>query len=96
MRDLFSCRLAFRCATDSSSEVVLGQGWAARNYIAASIDPLARGVGWLLSEAGVPRQVKAAYLIDAQIADLAAHAAQLRRKSRHEMPCVKPLADLAG
>ena len=30
MRDLFSYRLAFRCTTDSSSDVVLGQGWAAR------------------------------------------------------------------
>ena len=45
MRDLFSYRLAFRCTTDSSSDVVLGQGWAAQNYTAADIDPLARGVG---------------------------------------------------
>ena len=44
MRDLFSYRLAFRCTTDSSSDVVLGQGWAAKNYTAAEIDPLARGV----------------------------------------------------
>jgi DNA segregation ATPase FtsK/SpoIIIE, S-DNA-T family len=80
MRDLFSYRLAFRCTTDSSSDVVLGQGWAARNYTAASIDPLARGVGWLLSETGVPRRIKTAYLTDHQIADLAAYAAQLRRK----------------
>jgi S-DNA-T family DNA segregation ATPase FtsK/SpoIIIE len=78
MRDLFSYRLAFRCTTDSSSDVVLGQGWAARNYTAASIDPLARGVGWLLSESGVPRRIKAAYLTDADIADLAAYAAELR------------------
>ena len=80
MRDLFSYRLAFRCTTDSSSDVVLGQGWAARNYTAASIDPLARGVGWLLSETGVPRRIKTAYLTDYQITDLAAYAAQLRRK----------------
>jgi DNA segregation ATPase FtsK/SpoIIIE, S-DNA-T family len=60
--------------------VVLGQGWAARNYTAASIDPLARGVGWLLSETGVPRRIKTAYLTDPQIRDLAAYAAQLRRK----------------
>ena len=45
MRDLFSYRLAFRCTTDSSSDVVLGQGWAGKNYTAAEIDPLARGVG---------------------------------------------------
>jgi S-DNA-T family DNA segregation ATPase FtsK/SpoIIIE len=78
MRDLFSYRLAFRCTTDSSSDVVLGQGWAAQNYTAAAIDPLARGVGWLLSETGVPRRIKTAYLTDADIAHLAAYAALLR------------------
>ena len=78
MRDLFSYRLAFRCTTDSSSDVVLGQGWAAQNYTAAAIDPLARGVGWLLSETGVPRRIKTAFLSDADIAHLAAYAAELR------------------
>ena len=28
MRDLFGYRWAFRCTTDSSSDTVLGQGWA--------------------------------------------------------------------
>jgi S-DNA-T family DNA segregation ATPase FtsK/SpoIIIE len=78
MRDLFSYRLAFRCTTDSSSDVVLGQGWAAEGYTAAEIDPLARGVGWLLSETGTPRRIKTAYLTDTDIADLAAYAASLR------------------
>jgi S-DNA-T family DNA segregation ATPase FtsK/SpoIIIE len=80
MRDLFSYRLAFRCTTDSSSDVVLGQGWAAQGYSAATIDPLARGVAWLLSETGVPRRIKAAWLPDHDIHHLAAYAAQLRRK----------------
>jgi DNA segregation ATPase FtsK/SpoIIIE, S-DNA-T family len=80
MRDLFGYRWAFRCTTDSSSDTVLGHGWASEGYTAATIDPLARGVSWLLSETGVPRRVKAAYLSDAQIKDLAAYAAQLRRK----------------
>ncbi len=39
MRDLFGYRWAFRCTTDSSSDVVLGQGWANDGYTAASIDP---------------------------------------------------------
>ena len=80
MRDLFSYRWAFRCTTDSSSDVVLGQGWAAEGYTAADIDPLARGVGWLLSESGVPRRIKAAYLTDNDIKYLAAYAARLRGK----------------
>ena len=79
MRDLFSYRWAFRCTTDSSSDVVLGQGWASEGYTAADIDPLARGVGWLLSESGVPRRIKAAYLDDDTIKYLAAYAARLRR-----------------
>ena len=45
---------------------------------AADIDPLARGVGWLLSETGVPRRIKAAYLDDDTIKYLAAYAARLR------------------
>ena len=80
MRDLFGYRWAFRCTTDSSSDVVLGQGWASEGYTAADIDPLARGVGWLLAEAGVPRRIKAAYLTDDQIKYLAAYAARLRGK----------------
>ena len=78
MRDLFSYRWAFRCTTDSSSDVVLGQGWAGEGYTAADIDPLARGVGWLLSETGIPRRIKAAYLDDDTIKYLAAYAARLR------------------
>jgi DNA segregation ATPase FtsK/SpoIIIE, S-DNA-T family len=80
MRDLFGYRWAFRCTTDSSSDVVLGNGWANEGYSAATIDPLARGVSWLLSETGVPRRIKAAYLSDHDIHHLAAYAAQLRRK----------------
>ena len=60
------------------SDVVLGNGWANEGYTAAEIDPLARGVGWLLSESGIPKRIKAAYLSDDDIRHLARHAAQLR------------------
>ena len=90
MRDLFGYRWAFRCTTDSSSDTVLGHGWAGDGYTAADIDPMARGVGWLLSETGVPRRIKSAYLTDEDVAYLAAHAARLRhgtaRRSPHEPP----------
>ena len=78
LRDLFGYRWAFRCTTDSSSDIVLGQGWAREGYNAAEIDPMARGVGWLLSESGVPRRIKAAYLSDDEIRHLSGYAAQLR------------------
>src|SRR5271170_5350014 len=78
LRDLFGYRWAFRCTTDSSSDTVLGHGWAGQGYTAAAIDPLARGVSWLLSETGIPRRIKTAYLTDTDIKFLAAYAAQLR------------------
>jgi len=59
---------------------VSAKGWAADGYTAADIDPLARGVGWLLSETGIPRRIKAAYLDDDTIKYLAAYAARLRGK----------------
>jgi S-DNA-T family DNA segregation ATPase FtsK/SpoIIIE len=81
MRDLFGYRWAFRCTTDSSSDTVLGHGWAGEGFTAAAIDPMARGVGWLLSETGVPRRIKSAYLTDEDVAYLAHFAADLRHGS---------------
>jgi len=76
LRDLFGYRWAFRCATDDSSDVVLGKGWASRGYTAAAIDVDARGVGLLLAEGKrIPRRVKAAYLDDLDIRRIASHAA---------------------
>ncbi len=80
LRDLFAYRWAFRCTTDSSSDTVLGHGWAGQGYTAAAIDPRSRGVSWLLAETGVPRRVKTAYLTDADIRHQATYAARLRRK----------------
>jgi hypothetical protein len=71
LRDLFSLRCAFRTTTTSSSDVILGDGWARRGYSATDIDITARGVGWLLAEGQQPRRFKAAWISDAAIADLA-------------------------
>jgi DNA segregation ATPase FtsK/SpoIIIE, S-DNA-T family len=78
LRDLFGYRWAFRCSTEASSDTILGHGWANMGYSATEIDPQARGVGWLRAEDGIPRRVKAAYLTDQQIIDLAGWAAQAR------------------
>jgi DNA segregation ATPase FtsK/SpoIIIE, S-DNA-T family len=84
LRDLFGYRWAFRCTTPTSSDVILGQGWANRGYSATDVDPAAQGVGWLLAEGGIlPRRVKAAFLTDPQTKALAAHAALLR--ARHPL-----------
>jgi S-DNA-T family DNA segregation ATPase FtsK/SpoIIIE len=83
-RDLFGYRWAFRCSTEASSDTILGHGWANQGYVATDIDPLARGVGWLLAEGGIPRRVKAAYLADTDIDYLAAFAAWCRRTHQPE------------
>ncbi|MGI8816333.1 MAG: FtsK/SpoIIIE domain-containing protein [Pseudonocardia sp.] len=74
LRDLFGYRLAFRCTTDSSSDIVLGHGWASRGYDASLIDPADAGVGWLLAEGGVPRRIRCAYLSDSDIHTIARRA----------------------
>ena len=78
LRDLFGYRWAFRCTTDTSSDIVLGHGWAGRGYTAASVAPEAKGIGFLLAEGGIPRRAKAAYLSDDEVYALADRAA-LRR-----------------
>ncbi len=79
LRDLFGYRWAFRCATDDSSDVVLGRGAAKTGYTAAGIADDARGVGLLRAEGKrIPRRVKAAYLTDSELRSIAAHAATLR------------------
>ena len=79
LRDIFSWRFAGRCTNDISSDVILGYGWAARGYSAATISPTDAGVGWLVADSGTPRRIKVAYLDDAAIIRLAAYARQIRR-----------------
>jgi DNA segregation ATPase FtsK/SpoIIIE, S-DNA-T family len=81
LRDLFGYRLAFRCTTDSSSDIVLSVGWANQGYSAKDIAPEDRGVGLLLAEGGMPLRMKSAYLSDADIYGLVEYARQLRRRS---------------
>jgi S-DNA-T family DNA segregation ATPase FtsK/SpoIIIE len=80
LRDLFGFRLAYRCTTESSSDIILGRGWASQGYDASTITPEERGVGLLLAEGGFPRRMKTAYLTDAHIYSLVEYARQLRNK----------------
>jgi DNA segregation ATPase FtsK/SpoIIIE, S-DNA-T family len=77
LRDLFGFRVAFRCTTDSSSDIILSVGWAKEGYSARTIRPEDVGVGFILAEGGIPRRFKAAYLTDDQIRAVIATA--LRR-----------------
>lgn len=84
LRDLFGYRLAFRCTTDSSSDIILGVGWAKEGYSAKRIAPEERGVGWLLAEGGIPRRLRTAYLTDDDITILIGRAAWVRNISGGE------------
>jgi len=85
LRDLFGYRLAFRCTTEISSDIILGHGWAKAGYDASTIAPEDRGVGWLRAEGDIPVRIKSAYLSDEQIYDLVDYAAWLRTShKRHD------------
>ncbi|MFI5697446.1 FtsK/SpoIIIE domain-containing protein [Kribbella sp. NPDC051586] len=79
LRDLFGYRLAFRCATDSSSDIILGTGWASQGHTAVDIEPEALGVGLLRAEGGFPRRLKTAYLTDRHVNQIVRRAVHLRR-----------------
>lgn len=80
LRDLFGYRVAFRCTTDSSSDIILSVGWAKEGYSARTIPPdtACLGIGFLLAEGGIPRRFKA-YLLDDDHID-AVIATALRRR----------------
>lgn len=78
IRDLFGFRWAMRCATRDASDTILGSGWATEGYAASDIDPASRGVGYLLHEGGVPVRMRAAYVDDTALGNLAARAAWAR------------------
>jgi S-DNA-T family DNA segregation ATPase FtsK/SpoIIIE len=78
IRDLFGCRLAFRCSTRDASDTVLGAGWATEGYSASEIDPAQRGVGYLLAEGTLPLRMRCFILEDAPLFDVAARAERLR------------------
>ena len=79
LRDLFGYRAAFRCTSDGSSDIILGDGWSGKGFTATDIPPTNQGLCHLIAEGGTPRRVKVAYLTDDHIIGLAALAARMRR-----------------
>jgi hypothetical protein len=80
LRDLFGFRWAMRCSTPQASDTILGQGWATAGYSAAEIDASCRGVGYLLHEGGRPERLRAHYLDDDALAEIAGRAEAVRRR----------------
>ena len=79
LRDLFGYRAAFRCTSNGSSDIILGDGWSSAGITATSISPQNPGEAFLIAEGGIPQRIKAAYLSDADIIALANHATWIRR-----------------
>ena len=90
VRDLFGYRAAFRCTSTGSSNIILGDGWSEAGFDATDIRPTNPGVAYLITEGGVPRKIKAAYLSDDQIIALADHAAWTRRAPASSPPPPPP------
>ena len=86
LRDLFGYRAAFRCTSDGSSDIILGDGWSGKGFTATDIPPTNQGLCHLIAEGGTPRRVKVAYLTDDHIIGLAAlaatHAPRRRRLTK--------------
>jgi hypothetical protein len=78
LRDLFGFRWALRCSTPQASDTVLGQGWASQGFSTSAIDSSQRGVGLLLHEGGRPVRVRASYLSDEDIDEIATRASLVR------------------
>jgi S-DNA-T family DNA segregation ATPase FtsK/SpoIIIE len=98
LRDLFAYRAAFRCTTDSSSDIILGHGWASRGYTANAISPTNHGCNLLLAEGGVPHLMKTGWMDDDICIRIAAYAAQARAEARTARQAThpKPKLDLVA
>jgi len=79
IRDLAKIRIAFRCATAQSSDLVLGAGMAASGYSAADIHPGRPGQCWIYAS-GVPQMARTYWLDDEQVARLADVAVNRRTR----------------
>lgn len=66
IRDIFSYWLALNSGTPQMSDMILGQGNAARGADASQL-PDCPGLGYLLAEGGEPRLMRCYYLDDERI-----------------------------
>ena len=88
LRDLFGYRAAFRCTSDGSSDIILGDGWSGQGFTAVDIPPTNPGVALLIAEGGTPRRIKTDYLTDGDIKAIAAYAAWVRDTPTTPMPAL--------
>lgn len=78
LRDIFSYRCAFRCATPASSDMILGDQFSELGYDASKLDMTVPGVGYFMAEEACPFKFRAAYLNDNEIETLVARSISIR------------------
>jgi DNA segregation ATPase FtsK/SpoIIIE, S-DNA-T family len=78
LRDIFSYRCAFRCATPASSDMILGDQYSDLGYDASKLDLSAPGVGYFMAEEARPFKFRSAYLNDDEIDTLVARSMSIR------------------
>lgn len=78
VRDLIGYRWALRCATATSSDMILGTGHASAGANAARIASESKGLGFLLSEGSAPVRLRSFLLTDDDVEALASRAAAVR------------------
>lgn len=89
LRNLFSCRLAYRTTTSPSSDTILGDGMAKQGFSSFSQPPLEPGEGFLVAGSDEPRRFHTCFLTDDDVKVLATRAEALRRsasRSAYEAP----------
>lgn len=71
-------RVAFRCKTTTSSNAILGNGRAGDGYNAVDIGVTQRGVCWIDADGAEPILMKAYYITDEELEQIAANTLRLR------------------
>ena len=78
LRDIFSYRCAFRCATPASSDMILGDQYSDLGFDASKLDLSVPGVGFFMAEEARPFKFRSAYLTDDDIDTLVARSVSIR------------------
>ncbi|WP_239404504.1 FtsK/SpoIIIE domain-containing protein [Frankia sp. Cj3] len=98
IRDNLNTRWAFRVNTNSSSDMILSEGWAASGFSAKHIqdDGQHRGVSLLLHEGSSPKRVRTWYEGDDMPARVMARALELRGMEPKARLNVAAMLDVRG
>lgn len=81
LRDIIGYRMAHRCATSTSSDVILGDKWAARGFDAADSGLFpddVKGLALVITGGAAPRRIRIPYLSDTALDRIHDRALEIR------------------